>query len=83
MSDTIKLVIEIPEEQKRMVDMMLDIPPQVENDLISAIRHGTPLSEVLAEIKGEISRGHIEADLMYVGRILEIIDNHISREGDK
>ena len=40
-----KIVIEISKEQKRMVDEIIDIPPQVENDLISAIRHGTPLPE--------------------------------------
>ena len=38
-----KIVINIDEAQKRMVDMIVDLPPQVENDLISAIRHGTPL----------------------------------------
>lgn len=50
-----KLIIDIPEEQKRMVDMMLDIPPQVENDLISAIRNGTPLDDVNAEIETDLS----------------------------
>lgn len=40
-----KLIIDIPEEQKKMVDMLLDLPPQVENDIVSAIRHGTPLTE--------------------------------------
>ena len=39
----IELVIKIPEEQKKMVDAIVKLPPQVENDLISAIRHGTPL----------------------------------------
>lgn len=55
MSDTVKLIIEIPKEQKRMVDMMLDIPPQVENDLISAIRHGTPLDDVKLKIEQDMS----------------------------
>ena len=38
-----QIVIDIDEAQKRMVDAIADLPPQVENDLISAIRHGTPL----------------------------------------
>ena len=38
--ERMKLLIEISEEQKKMVDAFVDLPPQVENDLISAIRHG-------------------------------------------
>lgn len=49
-----KLVIEIPEEQKKMVDAIMDLPPQVENDLVSAIRHGKPLDSVLDKIWAEI-----------------------------
>ena len=49
-----KLVIEIPEEQKKMVDAIMDLPPQVENDLVSAIRHGKPLDSVLGKIRAEI-----------------------------
>lgn len=30
---------------------------------------------LIEDIKAEILRGHIEADLMYVGRIIEILDN--------
>lgn len=40
-----QIVIEIPEIQKKMIDLFVELPPQVENDLISAIRHGTPLPE--------------------------------------
>lgn len=40
-----KLIIDISKEQKKMVDAIMELPPQVENDLISAIRHGTPLPE--------------------------------------
>ncbi len=39
----IELVIKIDEAQKQMVDALMELPPQVENDLISAIRNGTPL----------------------------------------
>lgn len=89
MSDTVKLVIDLSEEQRRMVNMMLDIPPQVENDLISAIRHGTPLSEILDKIKGEIRElrdswekdcYHDEAEALNIA--LKIIDKHISAEKD-
>ncbi len=38
-----QIVINIPEVQKKMVDAFMELPPQVENDLISAIRHGTSL----------------------------------------
>lgn len=38
-----KVLIEIDEEQKKMVDAIMELPPQVENDLVSAIRHGKPL----------------------------------------
>lgn len=40
-----QILIEISEAQKKMVDAIMELPPQVENDLISAIRHGTPLPE--------------------------------------
>lgn len=39
----IELVIKIPEIQKKMVDAIMELPEQIENDLISAIRHGIPL----------------------------------------
>jgi hypothetical protein len=42
-SSDIELVIKISEAQKEMVDAIMELPPQVENDLISAIRHGTLL----------------------------------------
>ena len=62
-----KLIIDISEEQKRMVDMILDIPPQVENDLISAIRHGTPLTQsVLADaLMEERIRGKLDSDTTF------------------
>ena len=86
-----KIVIDIPEEQKKMVDMLLDLPPQVENDLISAIRHGTPTTDIVSEIK-ELAKFHSEdvpcvygdgeqttekyVDLVELGRILwEVLEN--------
>ena len=47
-----KIVIEIPKEQKNIVDKCLDIPQQIDNDIISAVRHGTPLSEVCEKTIG-------------------------------
>ena len=38
-----QIAIDIPEIQKKMIDAFMDLPPQVENDLISAIRHGISL----------------------------------------
>lgn len=55
MSDVI-LVIKIDEAQKKMVDAIMELPPQVENDLISAIRHGKPFDSVLDKIKAELER---------------------------
>lgn len=49
-----QIVIDIPEEQKQMVDALMELPPQIENDLISAIRHGKSLDDVLDEIRAEI-----------------------------
>lgn len=47
----IELLIKIPEEQKKMVDDITELPPQVENDLISAIRHGTRLPKEHGRLK--------------------------------
>lgn len=63
-----KVIIDIPEEvykkAKETHDVMCD-------KVWLGIKYGTPLDDV----KKEILRGHIEADLMYVGRIIEILDN--------
>ena len=57
-----QIVIDIPEMQNKMVDALMELPPQVENNLISAIRHGKPLDSVLDEIRAEIEK----LDGMYV-----------------
>ena len=71
-----KLIIEIPEEaQKNIFKVRFLIGGKedriLQQIIINAIKNGTPLDDV----KKEILRGHIEADLMYVGRIIEILDN--------
>ena len=45
--------------------------------LYDAVRNGTPLSEVLNEIKGEIIRHFDDEDAEY---IMSIIDKHIGKE---
>lgn len=57
----VKLVIEIDEEQKKMVDAIMELPPQVENDLISAIRHGAPLPKGHGRL---VDIGKIDEDRM-------------------
>lgn len=91
-----KLVIEIPEAYKKMIDGVMlythkDFPPQVIDDVISAIRHGTPTADIVSEIK-ELAKFHSEdvpcvygdgeqtvekyVDLVELGRILwEVLEN--------
>ena len=94
MSDTVKLVIEIPKKiyehacdgVNKFVTMEMDVV--IEN----AVKNGTPLSEVLSEIRGEIvdlakqTMNDTRAGGVYMA--LNIVDKHvansyISREGDK
>lgn len=56
-----QIVIEIPEIQKKMIDAFVELPPQVENDLISAIRHGTPLPKHDRLIDATVAAANIEA----------------------
>lgn len=83
-----KLLIEIDEAQKKMVDASMELPPQVENDLISAIRHGKPLDSVLDEIRAEIEK--LPSELTYDGRrmirrvrVYDIIDKYKAESEDK
>lgn len=63
----IELVIKISEAQKKMVDAIVELPPQVENDLISAIRHGKALIDISKSL----------AVLDDKAEILEQVDNAI------
>lgn len=83
MSETVKLVIEISKiAYEEMSEYGTD---RIDYDIQQMINNGTPLSEVLAEIKGELEElqkachefGWVYEDL------IEIIDKHISGEGDK
>lgn len=67
-----QLIINIPEEIYDSACATNNIwDMRMAGFVCSAIANGTPLDDV----KKEILRGHIEADLMYVGRIIEILDN--------
>ncbi len=88
MSETVKLVIEIPKgiyERTRSGEgnSEFNIPLW----LCYSITFGKPLSKVLAEIREEIDNLDMEYDCnTYYGGIsdaLEIIDKHISGEGGK
>ena len=74
-----KLIIDIPEDIYNHTQAYEIGGFNQENDarVFDLIKHGIPLDDV----KAEILRGHIEADLMYVGRIIEILDN-ISKESE-
>lgn len=89
MSETIKLIIEIPKEvfEARKVG---EISPWVTTPILDSVQNGKPLSEELAEIREEIkaldegitSYEH-DDPWIYKREALEVIDKHISGEGDK
>lgn len=93
MSNTVKIIIAISKETyDHVCDIYNRLPtPKEEMEIEDSIRNCTPLSEVLAEIKGEISKlDDINPDYpmdrtIHINRneVLEIIDKHISGEGDK
>ena len=76
MSDTVKLIIEIPKEDfKKLVN------PYQHNEiwcnrLKRMVMHGIPLDDVKAEIKPEIERaiGEFPTEVVF-----SIIDNHIGK----
>lgn len=89
MSDTVKLVIEISAETYEYWQTHAD-----EYVLAEAIKNGTPLSEVLDEIREEIldynirqrvsgSENFLLGYCAGMDKSAEIVDKHISREGDK
>lgn len=87
MSETVKLVIEIPSEVyehiKGHTDNWIDFMfLSRDGKAISAVKYGTPLSEVLAEIKAEIEKldegitsYHNDKPWVYKSEVLEILDN--------
>lgn len=88
MSETVKLIIEIPEEPYKEIKEGIIL----RNFCImaTAIQNGIPLDDVLAEIREEIkaldegitSYEH-DDPWIYKREALEIIDKHISGEGNK
>lgn len=87
MSETVKLIIEIPKELHEMCKKYKSCTYDIET---IAIANGTPLSEELAEIREEIkaldegitSYEH-DDPWIYKREALEVIDKHISEEGNK
>ena len=76
--ETVKLVIEIP---KISYDATLDmgrLSVISDNDIYNMIANGTPLSEVLAEIKGEIENT-VERKIVTAMDIYKIMDKHIGK----
>lgn len=87
MSDRVKIVVEIPKEvfEARKVG---EISPWVTTPILDSVRNGTPLSEELAEIKGEIAeipkKYPMTKEYEYgLNEAMAIIDKHIIGEGDK
>lgn len=82
MEDNVQLVIKIPKSTYEYWKTHSD-----EYVLAEAIKNGTPLSMVLAEIKAEIEKDSEEwLGLDFydgINSAVEIIDKHISGEGDK
>ena len=88
MSDTVKLIIEIPKEDyKKLVN------PYQHNEiwcnrLKRMVMNGTLLDDVIAEIKGEISRKAnsgqwSEATIFGFTKAVAIIDKHIGKESEE
>lgn len=86
MNETVKLIIEIPEEDYEHIKQCYE-----SHDIVGAtysyIYHGKPLSEVLTEIREEIKaldEGITSYDhddpWIYKREALEVIDKHISGE---
>ena len=77
MSDTVKLIIEIPKAEYELIvgDEACGLNP-----LTRAIAHGIPLDDVKAEIK-EYKHGNGNMFACGLTKAIEIIDKHI--EGDK
>lgn len=79
-----KLIIDIPDYDYKQIKEVYEKSDIVESTY-SYIYHGKPLSEVLAEIKGEIDECYRQANDLAYAEGLEmadiIIDKHI--EGDK
>ena len=83
MSDTVKLVIEIPKIDKELLDTG-SCGESRKEAILFAVKYGTPLSEVLAEIKEDVAEEVCLTDNPYTRetkftiehlKLLEILDN--------
>lgn len=90
MSDTVKLIIEISKEHYEATKKLNKKHPYMLAGGETAIAHGIPLDDVLAEIREEIKaldEGITSYDhddpWIYKREALEVIDKHISGEGDQ
>lgn len=85
MSDTVKLIIEIP---KGVYEMCKDLWFYDAKTLEGAVAKGTPLEDIKAEIQASMycdkdTRLVENANASGLKKALEIIDKHIIGEGDK
>lgn len=90
MSDTVKIVINIDEKALKGYEAIkkYKYPTAIEK----AIQNGTPLSEVLDEIKGEFEEHQLSREYccdhnidtaIDMGMVRIILGKHINGEGDK
>ena len=79
-----KLIIDIPEEWERQIANLSEA--DIADCLYNIVRNGTPFDSVIEDIKAEIihyNDKHCNSEFISVGTVFEIIDKHISGEGDK
>lgn len=89
MSDTVKLIIEIPKatyedlKSGKIYSSLCEAP----QGLVEGIRNGTPLEEVLADLKEEIkeySKKWLGLDYYDgIGSAIEAIDEYIEKESER
>ena len=84
-----QIVIDITEHNKNVIDRFVRgeecdyLSANILEDLIRGIYLGTPLSEVLEEIKGEIIRytdKHCNNGYILCESVCEILNSHIGKE---
>lgn len=79
-TDKVKLIIEIPVSDYKAICANKEDAIIAHDTCRRIAQNGTPLSDVLNEIKGEITKGQAYSSITYISNVVEIIDKHI---GDK
>ena len=74
-----KLVIDLPDEVVKWFKEKGFIPIGQYLAVDEAMKKAEPLSEVLAEIKAEITKGQAYSSITYISNVIEIIDKHIGK----